>query len=121
MFSRIFREFPPQVYTSSWLQRQDVRRMADVNLHALAVRIRSNGNAERSDEIRRLIKRRRLVRLARALGVFEDDDAVAFLAIERLFVQMAAIIDRLAHPNAALVVDVHAGGIDEERLGGPEL
>jgi hypothetical protein len=57
----------------------------------------------------------------RSACAFEDDDLVAFLAIERLAVQLAAVVDRFAHSNTAFVVDVDARRIDEQRLGHPEL
>src|SRR5262249_28043708 len=116
------------------LEHENVRRVADVDaagnpsltVGALMfcvgalIGIRRDRDAERGDEVGGLVKRRRLVRFAGALGVFEDDDAVAFLAIGRFVVELAAVVDRLAHPDAALVVDVDARGIDEQRLAGPE-
>src|SRR5262245_61327556 len=103
------------------LEDEDVGRMADVDAHSFAVRIRRHRDAQRRNELRVLVKRRRLVRFAGALRIFEDDDAVAFFAVERLLVQPAAVIHRLADPDAALVVDVDAGRIDEQRLGRTEL
>src|SRR6266436_6622046 len=36
-------------------------------------------------------------------------------------VQCVAVVHGFTHPHAALVVDVHAGWIDKERLRGPQL
>ena len=68
------------------LEDQNVRRLADVDLvdraRPVAVRFGGHGDAQRRQQLRRLIKRDRLVGLAGALAVFEDDDAIAFGAIE---------------------------------------
>src|SRR5262249_43674652 len=62
------------------------------------------------------------VRFALSLGVFQDEDAVAFRPAQRQVVERVAVVDRLAHPDAALVVHVHAGRVAKaaDLLGGPE-
>jgi hypothetical protein len=52
-----------------------------------------------------------------AIGVFEDEDAVALGA----FAVVLAVVHDLAHPHAAAVVDVDAGGRKHHRLAGEEL
>jgi hypothetical protein len=52
-----------------------------------------------------------------AIGVFEDEDAVALGA----FAVVLAVVDHLAHPHAAAMVDVDAGGRKHHRLAGEEL
>src|SRR5205823_3201499 len=55
------------------------------------------------------------------LRVFEDDDAVPLRPGEAgETAEFVAVVDRLADPYPALVVDVHAGGVDEQRLTGPQ-
>jgi len=52
--------------------------------------------------------------------VFEDDDAIAFGTIEFFAVHFIAIVHGLTDPNAAFVIDVHAGRIDEQRFRRPQ-
>jgi hypothetical protein len=103
------------------LEDKDVGRLADEHLPARTDGVLGHGDAHRAVKVGRLVEGGRLVRLARALGVFEDDDAITLGAVERLVVHLGAVVDRLAHPDAAEVVDVHARRVDEVRLGGPEL
>ena len=57
------------------------------------------------------------VGLCVAIGVFEDEDAVALGAVA----VMLAVVHDLAHPHAAAMVDVDAGGRKHHRLAGEEL
>ena len=52
-----------------------------------------------------------------AIGVFEDEDAIAFGA----FAVVLAVVHDLAHPHAAAVVDVDAGRRKHEWLAGEKL
>ena len=61
------------------------------------------------------------VGVAVAIGVFEDEDAVAVRAKILEVLQLAAVVDAFEHPDAAALVDIDVGGIFEQRLGGPEL
>src|SRR5262245_32275890 len=90
------------------LEDQDVRRLAHVDRLPNTVRVWQDRNAERCEQIWGLVKNRDLVRLADAFGVFQDQDAVPFLAIERPAPELGPIVDRLAHPDTTLVVDVDA-------------
>ena len=72
-------------------------------------------DAERRDEIRVLHEGRDLVGLARALGVFEHDDAVAF----RAAAGVAAVVHALGDPHAAVLVDFEIGWVVEQRRRGP--
>jgi len=78
-------------------------------------------DAERAVEFRRLVEGGDLVRLARAAAVFEDDDAIALGPQDRAIEHHAPIIHRLADPDAAQMIDVDAGGVDQHRLGGEQL
>jgi hypothetical protein len=102
------------------LEHEDVGRVADEDLVARPDRVLGDGDAERGKEVWRLIEGQCLISFAHGLGVFKDDDAVPGRPVGRPPVQPMAIVHRLANPDSALVVDVHAGRIDEQRLGGPE-
>ena len=52
-----------------------------------------------------------------AIGVFEDEDAVALGA----FAVVLAVVDDFAHPHATAVVDVDAGRRKHHRLAGEDL
>ena len=87
---------------------QHLRRLCDVDL------VPDHADAERGEDL--LVLGKDLIAVADpgALAVLEDDDAVAFGRQLGL-----AVVDRLGHPDAAALVDVHAGGVDHSRLAGP--
>ena len=94
--------------------------MADINLVARPDRILGHGDSQRRQKIGRLIEGRNLVGFARAFGVFENKNAVAFGPVGRPVVQLVPVVDGFAHPHSALVVDVDARRIGKERFGRPE-
>src|SRR5262249_4619763 len=49
-----------------------------------------------------------------------DKDAIAFGPPQFSAMEPIPIVDRFTHPHPPLVIDVHAGGIDEQRLRGPQ-
>jgi len=73
------------------------------------------------ENLGRLVKDRRPVRLTAAFAVFQNEDAIAFLAAERPVLQLVTIVDRFADPDTAEMIDVDAGRVGKQRLGGPEL
>jgi hypothetical protein len=83
--------------------------LGDVDLVA------EDADAQRADDRFVLVEGLVAVALAVAVRVFHDQDAVAFGPHLR-----AAVIHRLNNPDAAALVDVHVGGIDEPGLAGPE-
>ena len=80
---------------------QQVRRHGDNQL------VIQHGDAERRGEFLFLNINAALVGLARAGGVFEDDNAVTFFAATRL----AAIVHTFGHIHPALRVEVDVGWI----------
>ncbi len=82
-------------------------------------------NTQRRVEFRALVKHLRKVSFAVAVGVFQNQNTVARQAIflrARLgvAVDVGAEIVGVAHPYAAPVVHVDAGGIGDRRLGGKQ-
>ena len=75
-----------------------------------------DGDAERRDQARFLHEGVRAVGLAVAVGVLQDDDAVAF----GLAGVVRPIVDAFGHPDAAVAVDVDVGRVAEQRRRGPE-
>ena len=64
-----------------------------------------------------LMKHRGLVRRGVAVGVFEDEDAVAF----GTFAQVLAVVDDFADPDAATMINVDAGRTRHHGFAGKEL
>ena len=89
---------------------EQVRRLRD---HDLAV---DGGDAQRRGQGRLLREDRHLVGLARAGGILEDHDPVAFLATTAL----AAVIHALGDEEATLLVDVDVGGVEQLRRSRPD-
>ena len=78
-----------------------------------------DGDAERRSPTGVLDERGDGVGLARALGVAQDDDAVAFgPALAALVVD--AVVDALGDPDATLRVDVEVGRVGQHRGARPE-
>ena len=75
-----------------------------------------DGHAERRDERRLLHERVRAVGLAVAVGVLEDDDAVAL----GLTGVVRAVADAFGDPDAAVAIDVDVGRVVQHRRGGPQ-
>ena len=76
-----------------------------------------------ADEVQAFHEDGAFVEMAVAVGVLEDDDAVAFRALvfrqEKAGRRMTARIDvGLGHPHAAAVVDRHGDGLFDVRLAG---
>src|SRR6266849_10108128 len=94
--------------------------MTDVNLVAWPDGILGHGDSQRRKKIGRLIEGGRLVRFSCSLAIFKNDNAVAFGSVRRPMVQFVPVIDRLADPDPASVIDVDARRVGKERLGGPE-
>ena len=85
---------------------QQVRRRADP--HA------AEADFQAAHQVQPLGEHRALVELAVAVGVFEDQDAVAALALRRA----DRILVRLGDPQPAAVVDRHRDRLLHVRLGG---
>ena len=99
----------PVAFQSAFLvfEDQNVGRLTDEDSLSLAVGIGGDGDAERGDDLLALVEDVALVGLARAGGVLEDDDAIAFGPQDGpVEVDTAIVVDGLADPNAAFVVDV---------------
>ena len=75
-----------------------------------------HADAKRAIHIAALIKNRLLVGLAVGVGVFEDEDPVALFP----GLLLTAVIEHLAHPDAAPRVDIDVGRAREQRLGREE-
>ena len=75
--------------------------------------VAEDANAHARIDVAALVEDCLLVGAAIAVGVFEDEDAIAGgpLAV------VAAIVDDVADPDPAAVIDVDVGGIGEHRLG----
>ena len=75
-----------------------------------------HSDTEGRRESRFLHKDRGLVGAARPVGVFEDDDAIAF----RTTPALAAVVDTLGDVETPLRVEVDVGRISEHRRGRPD-
>ena len=64
-----------------------------------------------------LVEDGELVGFRITIGVFDDQDAVAFLALA----VVAAVVHHLAHPHATTCIDVDAARAEHHRLTGEEL
>ena len=89
---------------------EQVRRLRDDDL---AVDVR---DAEGRDEVGLLREDRDLVGLARAGGVLEDDDAVAFGTTAGL----AAVVDAFGDIHAAALVEIDVGRVEDLGRGRPD-
>ena len=89
---------------------QEIRRLRD---HDLTV---DGGDTQWRSEAHILHKDRRLVGLAGARGVLEDDDAVAFLTATTL----TAVVHALGDKHPALLVEVDVRWIEEHRRSRPD-
>jgi hypothetical protein len=103
------------------LEKEDVGRLTDKHLLPLPIRGRRNANAQRRDDLGRLVEGLGLIRLAVRVGVNQHNDAVPLLADDRPAERLAPVVHRFAHPDVALVIDVDRGGVDQQGLGGEEL
>ncbi|MBM3773809.1 MAG: hypothetical protein FJW37_01445 [Acidobacteria bacterium] len=54
-----------------------------------------------------------------AVGVLEDQDAVAPWLVILLFTKLAAVVDGFENPDAAALVDVDMGRVGKLPLAGP--
>ena len=75
-----------------------------------------DGDAERGDEARFLHERVRAVGLAVAVGVLQHDDLVA-LGLARM---VGAVANPFGHPDPPVAVDIHVGGVAQQRRSGPQ-
>ena len=75
--------------------------------HAIA----EHGNAERRAELRALVEHLAAVGLAVAVGVLEDDDAVALGTEVGLAAKRPSVVHRFEHPDAAALVDGDVGRV----------
>jgi hypothetical protein len=103
------------------LEHENVGRLAHEYGVAGVRWMLQDSDSQRRQDFRRLVENGRLVGFAGALAVFEDEDAIAFFSLQRTFVKLVAVVDRLANPHPAERIHVHAGGIGKERLRSPEL
>ena len=67
------------------LEDQNVGRLADEDLVAGADGVLGDGDAERRQDLRRLVEDGAPCRLCRSLGVFEDEDAIALRPVAAAF------------------------------------
>ena len=80
---------------------------------ATADLVAEHADAHCGIDIAAVVEGRYLVGDAIAIGVFEDEDAVAF----RAFAVVAAIILHIAKPDPAAVIDIEVGRVGDFRLG----
>ena len=78
--------------------------------------VAEHADAHRRVDVAALVEDGRLVGPAVAVGVLQDEDAVAFGP----FAVAVPIIDDFADPDAAAGIDVDVGGAEHHRLGGEE-
>ena len=85
---------------------ENVRRIRNNHL------VPQHANAERAGQILALIKHRLLIRLARSLGVFQNDDPIPFFSQAR----PPAIIHAFTNPHAAHRIHIDVGGLQKHRF-----
>ena len=103
----------------------EVGRLAQIDLVA------QHGNPDRCLDVQALVEHRRLFRTAIAVGVLENDDAIAarterhlargIAAASDRHVRPAAIVHAFGRPDAAALVDRDHCWIHDGGLRGPEL
>ena len=78
-------------------------------------------NAQSGVDIGSLIKHGTFVGFGVTVGVFQDEDAVAFFSGRIFRIVGVAVVQGLTNPNPAPFIYMQIGGIDEHRFGSKQL